>query len=141
MTVDHQVAAGPVAHARRAGFLRDLATVAGRALRSIPREPEAVIPAIAVPVFFFIVNVGSLQNIAQRAANVIDFKAFQLPVAIIFAVTGVSRASALLRSVESVMGIGQNNPLATTIEGGNISTRDAPIPGRCCVVYSPAKLS
>lgn len=100
MTVDQEVAAGPAAHARRAGFLRDLATVAGRALRSIPREPEAVIPAIAVPVFFFIVNVGSLQNIAQRSANVIDFKAFQLPVAIIFAVTGVSRASALVTDIQ-----------------------------------------
>lgn len=87
--------------ARHAGFGRDLATVAGRALRSIPREPEAIIPAIVVPLFFFVVNVGSLQPIAQRAAGVGDFKAFQLPVAIIFAVTGISRASALVTDIQS----------------------------------------
>ena len=31
----------------------------------------------------------------------VDFKAFQLPVAIIFAVTGISRASALVTDIQS----------------------------------------
>jgi ABC-2 type transport system permease protein len=84
--------------ARHAGFARDLTSVAIRALRQIPREPEAVIPALIIPVFFFVVNVGSLSNVAT-AAGVTDFKAFQLPVAIIFAVTGVSRASALVSDI------------------------------------------
>jgi ABC-2 type transport system permease protein len=84
--------------ARHAGFARDLTSVATRALRQIPREPEAVIPALIIPVFFFVVNVGSLSNVAS-AAGVTDFKAFQLPVAIIFAVTGVSRASALVTDI------------------------------------------
>lgn len=84
--------------ARHAGFVRDLTSVAIRALRQIPREPEAVIPALIVPVFFFVVNVGSLSNVAA-AAGVTDFKAFQLPVAIIFAVTGISRASALVSDI------------------------------------------
>jgi ABC-2 type transport system permease protein len=86
--------------ARPAGFWRDLATVAGRALRAIPREPEAFIPALIVPLFFFVVNVGSLSDISQFA-GVGDFKAFQLPVAIIFAVTGISRASALVTDITS----------------------------------------
>ena len=84
--------------ARHAGFARDLTSVAIRALRQIPREPEAVIPALIIPVFFFVVNVGSLSNVAE-AAGVTDFKAFQLPVAIIFAVTGISRASALVTDI------------------------------------------
>lgn len=84
----------------RAGFLRDLTSVAIRALRQIPREPEAVIPALIVPVFFFVVNVGSLQNVAERT-GISDFKAFQLPVAILFAVTGVSRAAALVTDITS----------------------------------------
>ena len=84
--------------ARHAGFGRDLVSVAIRALRQIPREPEAVIPALIIPVFFFVVNVGSLSNVAQ-AAGITDFRAFQLPVAIIFAVTGVSRASALVTDI------------------------------------------
>ncbi len=84
--------------ATRAGFFRDLASIATRALRQIPREPEAVIPALIIPVFFFVVNVGSLSNVAE-AAGVSNFKAFQIPVAIIFAVTGISRASALVSDI------------------------------------------
>lgn len=69
-----------------------------RALRQIPREPEAVIPALIIPLFFFAVNVGALQDVAT-ATGVEDFYAFQLPVAIVFAVTGVSRASALVTDI------------------------------------------
>ncbi len=89
-----------VIRARQAGFLPDLLSVAGRALRSIPREPEAVVPALIVPLFFFVVNIGSLQDFAERIPG-FDFKAFQLPVAIIFAVTGVSRASTLVTDIQS----------------------------------------
>lgn len=88
--------------ARKAGFVADVMSVAGRAVRSIPREPEGVIPALIVPLFFFIVNVGSLQDITKNPAfgAHFDFKAFQLPVAIIFAVTGVSRASTLVTDIQ-----------------------------------------
>ncbi len=86
--------------ARPAGFWRDLVSVAGRALRAIPREPEALIPALIVPIFFFVVNVGSLSDISSFA-GVDDFEAFQLPVAIVFAVTGISRASALVTDIQS----------------------------------------
>ncbi|MGB7982023.1 MAG: ABC transporter permease [Candidatus Nanopelagicales bacterium] len=84
--------------AQHAGFGRDLVSVAIRALRQIPREPEAIIPALIIPVFFYVVNVGALSSVAE-ASGVTDFKAFQLPVAIIFAVTGVSRASALVSDI------------------------------------------
>ncbi len=86
--------------ARRAPFLANLAAVAGRALRSIPREPEFLLPALFVPLFFFIVNVGSLQDAAEAGGIVDDFKAFQLPVAIVFAVTGLSRANALVVDIQ-----------------------------------------
>lgn len=83
---------------RPAGFLRDLQTVAGRALRQIPREPLAVIPAILVPAFFYTVNLGALENVA-RAAGHFDYKAYLLPMAIAFAVTGMSRAQTLVTDV------------------------------------------
>ena len=83
-----------------AGFWRDLLSVAGRAIRGIPREPEALVPALIVPIFFFAVNVGALGDIASFA-GVDDFQAFQLPVAIVFAVTGISRASALVTDIQS----------------------------------------
>lgn len=79
-------------------FIRDVSIVAGRSLRAAVREPEAVIPALIIPVFFFIVNVGSLERVAQAAGG-LDYRAFQLPVAVIFAVTGVSRATALVADI------------------------------------------
>lgn len=74
--------------ARRATPLHDFLTIAGRAIRGVFREPEFFIPALITPVFFFAVNIGALQDFAQSSGAVTDFKAFQLPVAIIFAVTG-----------------------------------------------------
>jgi ABC-2 type transport system permease protein len=87
--------------ARRASAFHDFVTIASRSIRGIFREPEFFIPAFIVPVFFFAVNVGALQDFAQQSGAVDDFKAFQLPVAIIFAVTGISRASALVTDIQS----------------------------------------
>ncbi|MFT7650787.1 MAG: ABC-2 type transport system permease protein, partial [Candidatus Poriferisodalaceae bacterium] len=70
--------------AQHVSFFGDVATVARRALRSLLREPEAVIPALLIPVFFFIVNTGSLEDFVEQIPG-IDYKAFQLPVGIIFA--------------------------------------------------------
>ncbi len=105
MTTDVPSSTAPVTKAgsigaRPAGFWRDLLSVAGRALRAIPREPEALLPALIVPLFFFAVNVGALSDISSFA-GVEDFEAFQLPVAIVFAVTGISRASALVTDIQS----------------------------------------
>ena len=86
--------------ARRSNFLRDVVSVAERALRSIPRDVEGVIPAIVIPLFFFVVNVGALQDQTERFLEV-DYKAFQLPVAILFAVTGISRAITVVTDIQS----------------------------------------
>ncbi len=87
--------------ARRSSALHDFLTIAGRAIRGAFREPEFFIPALITPVFFYVVNVGALQDFAQSSGAVDDFKAFQLPVAIIFAVTGISRAGALVTDIQS----------------------------------------
>lgn len=87
--------------ARKASFLADMWSVAVRALRALPREPEMVIPSLIIPVFFFAVNLGSLEDFAQRGLPGLDFRAFQLPTAIVFAVTGVSRANALVIDIQS----------------------------------------
>jgi ABC-2 type transport system permease protein len=75
--------------------------VAIRALRALPREPEVIIPSLIIPVFFFAVNIGTLQDFAERGIAGLDFRAFQLPTAIIFAVTGISRAAALVTDIQS----------------------------------------
>jgi ABC-2 type transport system permease protein len=87
-------------HARPAGFLVDVASVARRAIRQIPREPEVGIPALIVPIFFYVLNIGALSKITGAAAH-FSFKSFELPVAVMFAVTGVSRASALVTDIQN----------------------------------------
>lgn len=86
--------------ARKAGFVADLLSVAGRAVRSIPREPEMLFPALFIPVFFYVVNIGALQEFSEAGISNFDFKAFQLPVAIVFAVTGISRATVLVTDIQ-----------------------------------------
>ncbi len=86
--------------AKQAGCVSQVAAVAVRALRSILRDPESVIPPLIFPVFFFAVTVGALQDTAEMLPG-IDYKAFQIPVAIIFAVTGVSRAVTLVTDIQT----------------------------------------
>jgi ABC-2 type transport system permease protein len=88
--------------AKPSGFLRDLYTVAGRALRSVPREPESFVPALFIPAFFFIVNIGALQDLTESfpGSEGFSYRNFQLPTAIIFAVTGISRAPSLVTDIQ-----------------------------------------
>jgi ABC-2 type transport system permease protein len=88
-------------HARQRSFFADLWAVAIRALRALPREPEVMIPSLIIPVFFFAVNLGTLLDFAERGIPGLDFRAFQLPTAIVFAVTGISRAPALVTDIQS----------------------------------------
>jgi ABC-2 type transport system permease protein len=85
--------------ARETGFLRDIRAVAGRALRQIPREPASVLPAVLVPAFFYTVNLGALENLARGAPG-FSYKAFLVPMAIAFAVTGMSRAPTLVTDIQ-----------------------------------------
>ncbi len=87
--------------ARRAGFIHDLSSVARRALRLSLRDMEAIGPGLIVPLFFLIVNIGSLQSFVEgNLPPGFDFKGFQLPVSIIFAVTGISRAGSLVIDIQ-----------------------------------------
>ena len=86
--------------ARKGGFPWDVTTVAGRALRSVLRDPEVTIPALMIPVFMYIMTVGALNDFAERIPG-LDYRAFQLPVAVLFAVTGVSRAVTVVTDIQS----------------------------------------
>jgi ABC-2 type transport system permease protein len=87
--------------ARPAGFAHDVASIAGRALRAVPRDVEAVIPPIFIALFFFVVNVGTLSDLTENNIPGFDFTAFQMPTAILLGVTGVSRAYALVLDVQN----------------------------------------
>jgi ABC-2 type transport system permease protein len=66
----------------------------------VPRDLEAVIPPIFIALFFFLVNIGTLSNLTESQIEGFDFKAFQLPTAVLLGVTGVSRAPAVVLDVQ-----------------------------------------
>src|SRR5579864_2679177 len=80
---------------------RDVASIAGRALKRVPRELETVIPPIFIALFFFIVNIGTLQHLTESHIKGFDIKAFMLPTAILIGVTGVSRAGSLVLDIQN----------------------------------------
>ena len=87
--------------ARQAGFFRDVLAIAGRALRALPRDTEAVIPPVFIAMFFFLVNIGTLQKLTESNIPGLDYKAFMMATAILLGVTGVSRAGALVLDVQN----------------------------------------
>src|ERR1700716_93844 len=103
MTALDLTAPGDVADdvsARPAPVLRDVGSIAGRALRAVPRELETVIPPIFIALFFFIVNIGTLQRLTEGNLKGFDIKAFMLPTGILIGVTGVSRAGSLVLDIQ-----------------------------------------
>jgi ABC-2 type transport system permease protein len=86
---------------RQPGFARDVVTIAGRALRAVPRDREAVIPPVFIALFFFVVNIGTLEKLTERSIDGLDFSAFMMATAILLGVTGVSRAPALVVDVQN----------------------------------------
>ena len=88
-----------VLRARPAGFLHDFTSVAGRALRAVPRDLEAVVPPVFIALFFFVVNIATLDRLTDSVPG-LDYTAFQMATAILLGVTGVSRAPALVLDVQ-----------------------------------------
>lgn len=78
----------------------DLTAIAARSARQARREPAVFGQQLFVPLFFFAVLVGSLEPLAGQL-GLHDFRAFQLPVAILIAVTGTSRAIAVVTDITS----------------------------------------
>ena len=90
-----------VVRARPAGALHDVFSIAGRALRAVPRDLEAIIPPIFIAIFFFVVNIGTLENLTQNNIQGFDYTAFEMATAVLLGVTGVSRAQSLVVDVQS----------------------------------------
>jgi ABC-2 type transport system permease protein len=83
--------------AKPAGFVHDVSSIAGRALRAVPRDLEAVFPPVFIALFFFVVNVATFSS---SAGSGFDYKAFEMPTAILLGVTGISRAPALVLDIQ-----------------------------------------
>lgn len=63
------------------------------------RTPAYLLPNLLMPAIFFFILIGSLSSFA--AGFGLDYKAFQLPVAVIFAVTGGSAGLNLVTDIET----------------------------------------
>ena len=83
--------------AKPAGFVHDVSSIAGHALRAVPRDLEAVFPPMFIALFFFVVNVATFTSSAGAG---FDYKAFEMPTAILLGVTGISRAPALVLDIQ-----------------------------------------
>jgi ABC-2 type transport system permease protein len=99
-TVDLRPLATDVVRARPAGAIHDVVAIAGRALRLVPRDVEAIIPPVFIAVFFFVVNIATLENLTQQTIRGFDYTAFEMATAVLLGVTGVSRAQALVVDVQ-----------------------------------------
>jgi ABC-2 type transport system permease protein len=81
------------------GWTRSALYLGRREVRLAIRTPAYFLPNLLMPIVFFFILVASLSELAGRAG--IDYKAFQLPVAIIFAVTGGSAGLNMVTDIES----------------------------------------
>ena len=86
---------------RPVGFIQSLVAMANRAIRILPRDIAFILPALIVPIFFYAVTLGALQDLAGNFPGLeLDYKAFQLPVALVTTVTGLSRAAVVVTDVK-----------------------------------------
>jgi len=75
-----------------------------RAVREIARYPEATIPALFIPLFFLVVNIGQVSKTFPSSTPFLNgqgYVAFQLPVSLMFAVATASSGLALVTEIEN----------------------------------------
>jgi ABC-2 type transport system permease protein len=89
----------PQTLAAPAGLVSDVTAITGRAIRGILREPELFIFALIIPVFFFVVQIGALADVAEQTLGLPDYAAFQLPISILFAAASTSGGNALVLDI------------------------------------------
>jgi ABC-2 type transport system permease protein len=80
--------------------VKAIVLLGGREIRTVLRTPAIAIPNLIVPIFFYFVMVGSLEEFATQA-GITNWEAFQLPVAIMFAVQSGSAGLNLVVDIES----------------------------------------
>ena len=89
----------PQTLAAPAGLISDILAITGRAIRGILREPELFIFALIIPVFFFVVQIGALGDVAEQQLGIANYATFQLPISILFAAASTSGGNALVLDI------------------------------------------
>jgi ABC-2 type transport system permease protein len=75
-----------------------------RAVREVWRIPAATIPALFIPVFFLVVNLGQVNKIFNPAHTPFlhgqHYVAFQIPVSLVFAVSSATSGLAMVTDID-----------------------------------------
>jgi ABC-2 type transport system permease protein len=91
----------PQTLAAPAGLASDVLAITARAIKGILREPELFIFALIIPLFFFVVQIGALADVAEGQLGIGDYAAFQLPISILFAAASTSGGNALVLDISN----------------------------------------
>jgi ABC-2 type transport system permease protein len=77
--------------------------LARRAVREVWRLPAATIPALFIPVFFLVVNLGQVNRIFPSTTPFLHgqhYVAFQIPVSLVFAVSSATSGLAMVSDID-----------------------------------------
>ncbi len=80
--------------------VRATALLGAREVRTVIRTPAYLIPNLMIPIFFYFVMVGALEEFAGES-GITNWRAFQLPVGIMFAVQSGSAGLNMVTDIES----------------------------------------
>lgn len=85
-----------------------------RSLMEAVRQPGNEVVNAFIPIFFYVVTVGGLGQVASQAFNVEDYKGFQLPVAILQGAAGVASGAGLAMTLDIQSGYFEKLMLTST---------------------------
>jgi ABC-2 type transport system permease protein len=85
-----------------------------RALREAVRQPANEVANAFIPIFFYVVTIGAIGDVAKEAFNVADYKGFQLPVAILQGAAGIASGAGLAMTLDIQSGYFEKLLLTST---------------------------
>ncbi len=83
--------------------MRETMLLARRAVREVWRLPAATLPALLIPVFFLVVNLGQVNRIFPSSTPFLHgqhYVAFQIPVSLVFAVSSATSGLAMVTDID-----------------------------------------
>ncbi|HEV2887839.1 MAG TPA: ABC transporter permease [Jatrophihabitans sp.] len=83
--------------------MKETLLLARRAVREVWRLPAATLPAVFIPVFFMVVNIGQVNRIFPSSTPFLQgqhYVAFQVPVSLVFAVSSATSGLAMVTDID-----------------------------------------
>jgi len=83
--------------------MKETLLLARRAVREVWRLPAATLPAVFIPVFFMVVNIGQVNRIFPSSTPFLrgqHYVAFQVPVSLVFAVSSATSGLAMVTDID-----------------------------------------